>query len=127
MRQCAAMLLEVRGQSEYLPATTKPRFPSLLTPLHRYQKTQTIHGLPQPAGLSHCEQLPQAIYTPSTKAELGDKDINISPEEAKAIVGEKYASRIEELALACYKAGAAYAAEHGIIIVRHCFKQACPP
>jgi phosphoribosylaminoimidazole-succinocarboxamide synthase len=95
--------------------------------LHRYQKTQTIHGLPQPAGLSHCEQLPQAIYTPSTKAELGDKDINISPEEAKAIVGEKYASRIEELALSCYKAGAAYAAEHGIIIVRHCFRHASPP
>ena len=85
--------------------------------LHRYEKTQTIHGLPQPAGLQRCEQLPQPIYTPSTKAELGDKDINISPDEAKAIVGEKYASRIEELALACYKAGAEYAAEHGIIIV----------
>ncbi|KAL2257400.1 hypothetical protein VTK26DRAFT_220 [Humicola hyalothermophila] len=81
-----------------------------------YEKSQTIHGLPQPAGLKRCEQLPQPIYTPSTKAELGDKDINISPEEAKAIVGEKYASRIEELALACYKAGAEYAAERGIII-----------
>ncbi|GAB1315388.1 Bifunctional purine biosynthetic protein ade1 [Madurella fahalii] len=81
-----------------------------------YEKSQTIHGLPQPAGLLRCAQLPQPIYTPSTKAELGDKDINISPEEARKIVGDKYASQIEELALACYKAGAAYAEERGIII-----------
>ncbi|KAL2116187.1 hypothetical protein VTJ04DRAFT_10442 [Mycothermus thermophilus] len=81
-----------------------------------YQKTQTIHGLPGPVGLQHCSRLPEPIYTPSTKAELGDKDINISPEEARKIVGEKYADRIEQLALACYKAGAAYAEERGIII-----------
>jgi phosphoribosylaminoimidazole-succinocarboxamide synthase len=85
---------------------------------HRYEKTQAIHGLAQPAGLRRCERLPEPIYTPSTKAELGDKDINISPDEARKIVGDKYASRIEELALACYKAGAAYAEERGIIIVR---------
>ena len=59
------------------------------------------------------------MYTPSTKAELGDKDINISPDEARKIVGDKYAARIEELALACYQAGAEYAAERGIIIVSH--------
>ncbi|KAK4236567.1 hypothetical protein C8A03DRAFT_35506 [Achaetomium macrosporum] len=81
-----------------------------------YEKTQTIHGLAEPAGLRRCERLPEPIYTPSTKAELGDKDINISPNEARKIVGDKYASRIEELALACYKAGAAYAEERGIII-----------
>ncbi|KAK7756800.1 Bifunctional purine biosynthetic protein ade1 [Diatrype stigma] len=69
-----------------------------------------------PAGLKRCQQLPKPIYTPSTKAELGEKDLNISPHEAKAIVGEKYASRIEELALSCYQAGAAYAEERGIII-----------
>lgn len=91
---------------------------SPLTTLPRYQKTQTIHGLPQPGGLARCERLPQPIYTPSTKAEIGEKDVNISPEEARKIVGDKYASRIEELALACYKAGAAYAEERGIIIVR---------
>jgi len=82
-----------------------------------YSKTQTIHGLPAPVGLKRCEKLPQPIYTPSTKAELGEKDINISPEQACKIIGEKYASRIEQLALACYKAGAAYAEERGIIIV----------
>lgn len=81
-----------------------------------YEKSQTIHDLPQPAGLARCERLPKPIYTPSTKAELGDKDLNISPDEARKIVGDKYASRIEELALACYNAGAAYAEERGIII-----------
>ncbi|KAI5866301.1 hypothetical protein GGS23DRAFT_556442 [Durotheca rogersii] len=81
-----------------------------------YEENQTIHGLRLPAGLQRCQQLPQPIYTPSTKAELGEKDINISPAEARAIVGDKYATRIEELALACYRAGAAYAEERGIII-----------
>ncbi|KAI2605636.1 SAICAR synthase-like protein [Hypoxylon sp. NC1633] len=81
-----------------------------------YEKSQTIHGIPQPPGLSRCQRLPEPIYTPSTKAELGQKDVNISPAEAKTIVGDKYASRIEDLVLACYKAGAAYAEERGIII-----------
>lgn len=81
-----------------------------------YQKTQTIHDLPQPARLKQCERLPVPIYTPSTKAELGEKDQNISPEAARKIVGDKYADRIEELALAIYKAGAEYAEQRGIIV-----------
>ncbi|KAK0628571.1 putative phosphoribosylaminoimidazole-succinocarboxamide synthase [Bombardia bombarda] len=81
-----------------------------------YQKSGTVHGLPQPAGLSQCEPFPEPIYTPSTKAELGQHDENISPQKAVEIVGERYASRIEELALQVYKAGAAYARERGIII-----------
>ncbi|KIN08897.1 hypothetical protein OIDMADRAFT_37886 [Oidiodendron maius Zn] len=81
-----------------------------------YEKSQTIHGLAQPAGLSRCQQLSRPIYTPSTKAELGQKDVNITPAQARAIVGDKYASRIEDLVLACYKAGAAYAEERGILI-----------
>ena len=92
---------------------------SLLTILYRYEKSQTIHGLPQPAGLSRCQRLSQPLYTPSTKAELGEKDVNISPAQARAIVGDKYASRIEDLALACFKAGAAYAEECGILIVSY--------
>jgi phosphoribosylaminoimidazole-succinocarboxamide synthase len=94
---------------------------SLLTPLYRYEKSQTIHGLPQPAGLLRCQRLSRPIYTPSTKAELGQKDVNISPAQARAIVGDKYASRIEDLVLACYKAGAAYAEECGILIVSPLF------
>lgn len=82
-----------------------------------YQSKGTVHGIELPAGLRNCDAIPGgAIYTPSTKAELGDHDENISPAQAAAIVGEKYASRIEELALTCYKTAAAYALERGIII-----------
>ncbi|KAK1833142.1 phosphoribosylaminoimidazolesuccinocarboxamide synthase, variant [Podospora conica] len=81
-----------------------------------YEATGTVHGLPQPAGLRQCEAFPRPIYTPSTKAELGQHDENISPARAAEIVGEGYAKRIEELALRVYEAGAAYARERGIII-----------
>lgn len=82
-----------------------------------YVAKGTVHGIALPAGLENCDRIPGgAIYTPSTKAELGQHDENISPKQAAAIVGEKYAKRIEELALACYNAGAAYARERGIII-----------
>jgi phosphoribosylaminoimidazole-succinocarboxamide synthase len=111
------MLPEVRGPSMCNPNLFHLDKPDTNAHQNRYEKTQTIHGLPQPAGLSRCEKLPQPIYTPSTKAEIGEKDENISPDEARKIVGDKYAARIEELALACYKAGAAYAEERGIIIV----------
>lgn len=81
-----------------------------------YKKTGTVHGLPQPAGLQECSPFPEPIYTPSTKAELGQHDENISPEKAAEIVGDRYASRIEELALKVYKTAAEYARERGIII-----------
>ncbi|CAP67830.1 uncharacterized protein PODANS_1_17100 [Podospora anserina S mat+] len=82
----------------------------------KYKKSGTVHGLAVPAGLQQCSPFPEPIYTPSTKAELGQHDENITPEQAAKIVGEKYAARIEALALKVYKAGAAYAAERGIII-----------
>lgn len=81
-----------------------------------YEKKGTVHGLPQPAGLKQCSPFPKPIYTPSTKAELGEHDENITPAQAAKIVGDKYAARIEELALRVYEAGAAYARERGIII-----------
>ncbi|KAK0729932.1 putative phosphoribosylaminoimidazole-succinocarboxamide synthase [Lasiosphaeris hirsuta] len=81
-----------------------------------YQKSGTVHGLPQPAGLQQCSPFLRPIYTPSTKAELGQHDENITPAQAAKIVGERYADRIEKLALQVYEAGAAYALERGIII-----------
>jgi phosphoribosylaminoimidazole-succinocarboxamide synthase len=81
-----------------------------------YQRSGTIHGLSVPSGLQECEALPEPIYTPSTKAEAGANDENIHPSEAAKIVGEKYASKIEQLALSIYKAARDYAAERGIII-----------
>ncbi|KAJ6111681.1 hypothetical protein N7523_007742 [Penicillium sp. IBT 18751x] len=82
-----------------------------------YQKSGTVHGLAVPAGLQESEAFPNGpIYTPSTKAELGEHDENIHPDEAVKIVGEKYAARIAELALQLYKAAHAYALERGVII-----------
>ncbi|PNY27074.1 Uncharacterized protein TCAP_03018 [Tolypocladium capitatum] len=56
------------------------------------------------------------IYTPSTKAPVGQKDVNISPLQAAGMIGEKHASRIEELSLSIYTAAATYARQRGIII-----------
>ncbi|GAB7353568.1 hypothetical protein MBLNU459_g3997t1 [Dothideomycetes sp. NU459] len=81
-----------------------------------YKKTGTVHGISMPSGLRESEKLEQPLWTPSTKAELGDKDENISPEKATEIVGAKYAKKIEELSLKVYKIARDYAAEHGIII-----------
>jgi phosphoribosylaminoimidazole-succinocarboxamide synthase len=82
-----------------------------------YKKTGTIHGMPQPAGLQCSEKLPSGpIYTPSTKAPAGESDENISPAKAREIVGDKYADRIESLALSLYSAAHEYALEKGIVI-----------
>ncbi|KAF8856683.1 phosphoribosylaminoimidazole-succinocarboxamide synthase-like protein [Acephala macrosclerotiorum] len=82
-----------------------------------YQRSGTVHTIPIPPGLKECEAFPQGpIYTPSTKAEAGQNDQNISLAEAASIVGPKYAQRIEELALKLYTAARDYAAERGIII-----------
>lgn len=85
---------------------------------NEYQKHGTVHGLPMPAGLQQCEAIPQGpIYTPSTKAEYGEHDENITPEKAAEIIGNpEHARRIEELALAIFKAGAEHARERGILI-----------
>lgn len=78
----------------------------------------TIHGLPQPKGLRQCDALPGGpIYTPSTKAEYGAHDENITPARAAEIIGNPaHAARIEELALAIFKAGSDHARERGILI-----------
>ncbi|KAI0450029.1 SAICAR synthase-like protein [Xylaria acuta] len=82
-----------------------------------YKQKGTVHGLPQPSGLEQCQAFPGGpIYTPSTKAPMGEKDENITPDQARQIVGDKYADKIENLALAIYKAAHAYALERGIIV-----------
>ncbi|THZ36955.1 phosphoribosylaminoimidazole-succinocarboxamidesynthase [Aureobasidium pullulans] len=81
-----------------------------------YKKTGTVHGIAMPKGLQESQKLEKPLWTPSTKAEVGDKDENISPEEATKIVGEKYAKKIEGLSLKVYQIARDYAAERGIII-----------
>ncbi|KAL2012611.1 hypothetical protein VTN00DRAFT_136 [Thermoascus crustaceus] len=82
-----------------------------------YQKSGTVHGIKVPAGLRESEAFPDGpIYTPSTKAELGQHDENIHPDQAAALVGEPYASQIASLSLQLYKTAHAYALERGVII-----------
>lgn len=82
-----------------------------------YVAKGTVHGIQIAPGLKECAAIPGGpIYTPSTKAPEGQHDENIHPDEAAKLVGEKYAKRIEELALQVFKAGQEYAADRGVII-----------
>ncbi|MCC8029355.1 MAG: phosphoribosylaminoimidazolesuccinocarboxamide synthase [Lachnospiraceae bacterium] len=88
-----------------------------------YQKDGTVCGIRLPKGLQESEKLPEPIYTPSTKAEIGDHDENVSYEKTIELLekqfpgkGEEYASKLKEYTLALYKKCAAYAYECGIII-----------
>lgn len=80
-----------------------------------YKKSQTVCGISLPGGLTESAELPEPIFTPSTKAEAGH-DENISFEEACKIVGKDLATQASELSLKIYKAGRDYARQRGIII-----------
>lgn len=81
-----------------------------------YQATGAVCGIDLPAGLEMAQQLPEPLFTPSTKADVGGHDENISFEKAQAVLGEDIANRVRELSLTIYKDAAAYALERGIII-----------
>ena len=80
-----------------------------------YKKSQTVCGIQVPAGLTESAELPEPIFTPSTKAEAGH-DENISFAEACKIVGPNLATQARDLSLMIYKAGRDYAKQRGIII-----------
>ena len=81
-----------------------------------YDAEGTVCGIKLPEGLTEASQLPEPIFTPSTKAELGDHDENISFERCAEIVGQELAEKIRDASLAIYKAASEYAATRGIII-----------
>ncbi len=81
-----------------------------------YDQDGTVCGIKLPEGLTEASKLPEPIFTPSTKAELGDHDENISYERCAEIVGEDIAAQIRDLSLKIYTAAAEYAATRGIII-----------
>ena len=80
-----------------------------------YQKDCTVCGIRLPEGLKESEKLPEPIFTPSTKADVGH-DINIDFEEASKLIGAELAEKARSLSLAVYQKGAELAAERGIII-----------
>ncbi len=81
-----------------------------------YGNTGAVCGIQLPEGLKESQQLPEPIFTPSTKAELGEHDINIDFNEAARIIGQTQAEKIRALSLAIYQKGADLADERGIII-----------
>lgn len=88
-----------------------------------YKETGKVCGIELPEGLQESQQLPEPIYTPSTKAEIGDHDENISFEQSIVHLekyfpghGEEYATKIKDCTIALYKKCAEYALSKGIII-----------
>jgi phosphoribosylaminoimidazole-succinocarboxamide synthase len=84
--------------------------------MKEYLKTGMVCGIPLPPGLKEADKLPEPIFTPSTKAELGSHDVNITFEEMIKIVGEETAEVLKELSLKLYRKASSYAEEKGIII-----------
>lgn len=80
-----------------------------------YRRLGTVCGIPLPGGLEESDRLPEAIFTPSTKAQSGH-DENISFERAVSLIGRETAEQVRELSLTLYRFAAAYALERGIII-----------
>jgi len=81
-----------------------------------YQKTGAVCGIKLPEGLKQAQQLPEPIFTPSTKAELGEHDENISFEKTIALLGREMAEKVRDVSLKIYKNAAEYARQRGIII-----------
>ena len=81
-----------------------------------YQVSQSVCGVPLPAGLRNADKLPEPIFTPAAKADVGDHDENISYEQVVATVGADLAAKIKSTSIALYQAASAFAASKGIII-----------
>jgi len=81
-----------------------------------YQESGSICGIRLPEDLQESDRLPEPIFTPATKAEIGDHDINIDFAEMTNIIGSELAQKVKTLSLEIYQKGAEFAAERGIII-----------
>ncbi len=81
-----------------------------------YQETGKLCGIPLPPGLRQAERLPETLFTPSSKAEAGSHDENITFEKVIELVGERLASRVRDVSIQIYEVAAAHALQRGIII-----------
>ncbi len=81
-----------------------------------YQRSGTMHGAELPVGMLESAQLPEPVFTPSTKAAAGDHDENISFEQAVDLVGSDLATRARDVSLRLYREGSEWAADRGILI-----------
>jgi len=81
-----------------------------------YKETGKVCGITLPAGLENAQKLPEPIFTPAAKADVGNHDENISFEKVVELIGEKLAKQIREVSIRLYKEASEYAATRGIII-----------
>jgi len=81
-----------------------------------YKASGTVCGIKLPAGLQEASQLPEPIFTPSSKAEMGDHDENISLEKTAQLLGKELAEKVSKVSVQLYKEAAEYALTRGIII-----------
>ncbi len=81
-----------------------------------YQESGTVCGIQLPTGLQLAQQLPETLFTPSTKAEVGEHDENISFDDTIQLIGKKRAEQVKKLSIQLYTMAAEYALEKGIII-----------
>jgi phosphoribosylaminoimidazole-succinocarboxamide synthase len=81
-----------------------------------YQKTGAVCGIPLPKGLKQADKLPEVIFTPATKAEVGAHDENISFAQVEKMIGKDLAARVREVSIHLYREAADFARERGIII-----------
>ncbi len=119
---CQPYADELRGRSMVIRKTTPLAIECVVrgyisgSGWKSYQESGHICGIQLPGGLKESDQLPEPIFTPSTKAEQGDHDINIEFDEAAEIVGRPLAEKVRDLSLAIYAKGSVLAAEKGIMI-----------
>jgi phosphoribosylaminoimidazole-succinocarboxamide synthase len=93
-----------------------------------YQRTGAVCGIPLPAGLRESDRLPEPIFTPATKAELGSHDENIDFEGAVELIGDRaLTERLREVSIALYEHGAEHARERGIILADTKFELGLDP
>jgi phosphoribosylaminoimidazole-succinocarboxamide synthase len=81
-----------------------------------YKTSRSVCGIPLPAGLCEADRLPEPLFTPSTKAEAGAHDENISYEKAEQLLGHQLAAQVRDVCIALYKEAASFALTKGIII-----------
>lgn len=81
-----------------------------------YQSTSSVCGIALPSGLQEAQQLPQPIFTPSTKAAVGAHDQNISFVQCQALIGPALAAQVRDVSIALYQAATIHAAARGILI-----------
>ncbi|MCK9990649.1 MAG: phosphoribosylaminoimidazolesuccinocarboxamide synthase [Rugosibacter sp.] len=81
-----------------------------------YQATGAVCGIALPAGLQLAQQLPEPIFTPATKAEMGDHDENIDYATVESLIGAELAKKVKDVTIRLYREAAAFARVHGIII-----------